>query len=53
MPVRPHVEVHIGDDGRRIDIACDCPIGHEHDFAQWNEVVRGGERYNGTERAAS
>jgi len=52
MPARPHVEVHIGVDGRRIEIACDCPIGREHDFARWNEVMRA-ERYNNMDSAAS
>lgn len=41
MPAQPHIEVHVGDDGRRIEISCDCPIGREHDFARWIEVVRG------------
>ena len=52
MPATPHIEVHIADDGRRIEISCDCPLGHDHDFAQWAEAVRG-ERFNGTGRAAS
>jgi hypothetical protein len=52
MPSQQHVEVHIGVDGRRIEIACDCLIGREHDFAAWNEAVRG-ERYTGANSAAS
>lgn len=52
MPPKPHVEVHIGVDGRRIEIACECPIGREHDFEHWAQVVRG-DRYNGISSAAS
>lgn len=45
MPSQPHIEVHIGTEGQRIDISCSCPIGRDHDYETWTTLVRG-DRYS-------
>ena len=49
MPFTPHVEVYFGRLGQRIEVSCTCPIGRDHDYSRWVELV-GGERYKGGER---
>lgn len=43
--VETHVEIHrhsqSGDD---IRISCQCAIGHDHNYADWVELI-GGDRY--------
>ncbi|WP_162940243.1 hypothetical protein [Gryllotalpicola protaetiae] len=51
MPFKKHVEVYLGRDGQRIEVSCACPIGRDHDYARWVELV-GGERYKGIEESA-
>jgi len=52
MPFKPHVEVYAGRDGQRIELSCACPIGRDHDYARWVQLV-GGERYKGLDEPAA
>ncbi|GAB3395983.1 hypothetical protein GCM10027568_29120 [Humibacter soli] len=36
-----HVEMHQATAGGVIRVSCDCPIGEEHDYATWVDMVAG------------